>query len=50
VQEELGIERDCRRKAERERDDAIAARQEAEERLREVLAAQDAQKARPRPR
>jgi hypothetical protein len=38
-------ERDCRRKAEQERDDAIAARQEAEERLLEVQAAQDVLKA-----
>ena len=35
------------RSAEQERDDAIAARQEAEERLREVLAAKDARKLSP---
>jgi len=40
--DELAIERDCRQVAEHERDDAIAARQEAEERLREALVAQDA--------
>jgi hypothetical protein len=38
MQEELAIERDLRLKAEQERDEAIAARQEAEERLRVALA------------
>ena len=33
VQDELATERGCRQKAEQERDDAIAARQEAEERI-----------------
>ena len=37
----------ARKKVEQERDDAIAARQEAEERLREVLAAKDARKLSP---
>jgi hypothetical protein len=37
VQEELAAEREFRRNAEQERDDAIAARQEAVERLREGL-------------
>jgi hypothetical protein len=45
VQGELAIERDHRQQAEQQRDEAIAARQEAEGRLLEVLAAQDAQKA-----
>ena len=39
MREELAAEREFRRSAEQERDDAIAARQEAEERMREVLAA-----------
>jgi len=39
AQEESAIERDCRQKADQERDDAIAARQEVEERIREMLAA-----------
>jgi hypothetical protein len=37
----LAAERDFRRSAEQERDDAIAAHQEAEERLREVLLTKD---------
>jgi hypothetical protein len=45
ARDELEVERNCRQKAEQERDDAIAARQEAQERLREVLAPQNAQKA-----
>jgi hypothetical protein len=49
VEDELAIERDWRQKAEQERDDAIAARQEAEDRLREVLATQDVLKASPAP-
>ncbi len=42
VRKELAAERDGRQKVEQERDDAIAARQEAEKRAREVLAAKDA--------
>jgi len=49
AQEELAVERDCRQKAEQERNDAIAAGQEAEERLRQVLATQDVLKASPAP-
>jgi hypothetical protein len=45
VQEELAIERDQRQQAEQERDEAIVACQEAEGRLLEVLAAQDAKMA-----
>ena len=45
AQDGLAIERDCRQKAEQERDDAIAGRQEAEERLLEMLATSDAVKA-----
>jgi hypothetical protein len=41
VREELAAEREFRRNAEQERDDAIAARQEAVERLREVLVTKD---------
>jgi hypothetical protein len=47
VREELTAERDFRRSADQERDRAIAARQEAEERMREMLAAQDARKLSP---
>ena len=36
-EDELAMERDRRQKAEQERDDAIAARQEAEGRLQEML-------------
>jgi hypothetical protein len=43
VQEELAIERDGRQKAEQQRDDALAGRSEAEERLRAVEATDDAQ-------
>ena len=50
VQDELATERGCRQKAEQERDDAIAARQEAEERLREVLATPRMPRRRPRRR
>jgi hypothetical protein len=46
----MAVERVRRQKAGQERDEAIAARLKADDRLREVLAAQDAQKARPRPR
>jgi hypothetical protein len=45
VQDELAIERDCRQKAEQERDDAIAGRVKTEERIREMLATLDALKA-----
>jgi hypothetical protein len=38
----LAIERDRHKTAEQERDDAIVARQESEERLRDVLVTQDA--------
>jgi hypothetical protein len=41
VQDELAIERDCRQKAEQERDDAIAGRVKTEERLQEMLATLD---------
>jgi hypothetical protein len=47
VQEELAVEREFRRSADHERDRAIAAHQEAEERTREVLAATDARKLSP---
>ena len=43
--DELVIERDRRQVAGQERDAAIAARQKAEERLQEILVAQDAQNA-----
>jgi hypothetical protein len=42
AREQLAAERDGRRKVEQERDDAIAARLEAEERMRDVLADKDA--------
>ena len=44
-QEELAIERNHRHRAEQEHDDAIAAHQGAEERIQEMLAPQDVQKA-----
>jgi chromosome segregation ATPase len=43
--DELAIERDRRKKAEQERDDAIAGRQKAEGRIQEMLATLDALKA-----
>jgi hypothetical protein len=49
VQEELAVEREFRRSADHERDRAIAARQEAEERMMEVLDAQKASQASPEP-
>jgi hypothetical protein len=45
MREELAIERACRQKAEQERDDAIAGRQEVEERIQEMLATLEALKA-----
>jgi hypothetical protein len=42
VREELAVERDGRQRAEQERDRVIAARREAEERMREVLPVKDA--------
>jgi hypothetical protein len=45
VQEELAIERDRRQAAGQERDKALEGRQEAEDRLLEMLAAQDAENA-----
>ena len=44
VREELSAQRASRQKAEQERDEAVAAHQEAEERLLEMLATRDAQK------
>jgi chromosome segregation ATPase len=49
VQEELAVERASRQKAGQERDNAIAHRQEAEERIQEMLATLDALKASPVP-
>ena len=45
VQDELTLERASRQKAEQKHDEAVTARQKAEERLLEMLATQDAQRA-----
>jgi hypothetical protein len=47
AREQLAAERDGRQKVEQERDDAIAARQKAEERMRDVLADKGARKLSP---
>ena len=44
LEDELAAERTARQQAEQDRDKAITARQDAEERLREAVAVQEAQR------